>query len=89
MFSMISITMFSSGACADSCRELLYRSESRLIRLVSSFSRPIGRQFVYAFATVIAVQNMEASGTVVKDQEVEFKALEGSLSMMSKGMCLL
>ncbi len=30
---------------------------------------------------------MEASGTVVKDQEVEFKALEGSLSMMSKGAC--
>ena len=30
---------------------------------------------------------MEASGTVAKDQEVEFKALEGSLSMMSKGAC--
>lgn len=34
--------------------------------------------------TVLAVQNMEASGTVAKTQEVEFKALEGSLSMMSK-----
>ncbi|TDL23697.1 hypothetical protein BD410DRAFT_720943 [Rickenella mellea] len=33
---------------------------------------------------LIAVQNMDASGTVAKDQEVEFKALEGSLSMMSK-----
>ncbi|TDL26135.1 hypothetical protein BD410DRAFT_784176 [Rickenella mellea] len=33
---------------------------------------------------LIAVQNMDASGTVVKDQEVEFRALEGSLSMMSK-----
>lgn len=33
---------------------------------------------------VLAVQNMEASGTVAKTQEVEFKALEGSLSMMSK-----
>lgn len=27
---------------------------------------------------------MEASGTVAKEQEIEFKALEGSLSMMSK-----
>lgn len=34
---------------------------------------------------VLAVQNMEASGTVVKDQEIEFNALCGSLSMMSKG----
>jgi len=33
----------------------------------------------------LAVQNMEASGTVDKTQEIEFKALEGSLSMMSKG----
>lgn len=35
--------------------------------------------------SVLAVQNMGASGTVVKDQEIEFNALEGSLSMMSKG----
>ena len=35
--------------------------------------------------SVIAVQNMEASGIVAKEQEVEFRALEGSLSMMSKG----
>ena len=28
---------------------------------------------------------MEASGSVAKSQEIEFKALEGSLSMMSKG----
>ena len=34
---------------------------------------------------VLAVQNMEASGTVAKAQEIEFKALEGSLNMMSKG----
>jgi hypothetical protein len=34
---------------------------------------------------VLAVQNMEASGTIAKSQEIEFKALEGSLSMMSKG----
>ena len=34
---------------------------------------------------VLAVQNMEASGSVAKSQEIEFKALEGSLSMMSKG----
>jgi len=28
---------------------------------------------------------MEASGTVAKDQDIEFNALEGSLTMMSKG----
>ncbi|CAL1717262.1 unnamed protein product [Somion occarium] len=33
---------------------------------------------------LLAVQNMEASGTVAKEQDIEFKALEGSLSMMSK-----
>jgi osomolarity two-component system, sensor histidine kinase SLN1 len=33
---------------------------------------------------LLAVQNMEASGAVAKTQEIEFKALEGSLSMMSK-----
>ncbi|KAL4251564.1 hypothetical protein ABKN59_006690 [Abortiporus biennis] len=33
---------------------------------------------------LLAVQNMEASGTIAKTQEIEFKALEGSLSMMSK-----
>ncbi|KAF8075156.1 hypothetical protein FPV67DRAFT_1476207 [Lyophyllum atratum] len=33
---------------------------------------------------LLAVQNMEASGTVAKEQEIEFNALEGSLSMMSK-----
>ncbi|PPQ93876.1 hypothetical protein CVT25_013585 [Psilocybe cyanescens] len=33
---------------------------------------------------LLAVQNMEASGTVAKDQEIEFHALCGSLSMMSK-----
>lgn len=34
---------------------------------------------------VLAVQNLEASGIVSKSQDIEFKALEGSLSMMSKG----
>ena len=34
---------------------------------------------------VLAVQNMEASGAVAKEQEIEFNALEGSLGMMSKG----
>lgn len=38
---------------------------------------------------VLAVQNMEASGTVARDQEIEFNALCGSLSMMSKGMTSL
>ncbi|KAG5653606.1 hypothetical protein H0H81_011978 [Sphagnurus paluster] len=33
---------------------------------------------------LLAVQNMEACGTVAKEQEIEFSALEGSLSMMSK-----
>ncbi|KAF7795011.1 hypothetical protein EIP86_006155 [Pleurotus ostreatoroseus] len=33
---------------------------------------------------LLAVQNMAASGIVVKEQEIEFKALQGSLSMMSK-----
>ncbi|TFK71678.1 hypothetical protein BDN72DRAFT_895509 [Pluteus cervinus] len=33
---------------------------------------------------LLAVQNMAASGTVAKEQEIEFNALEGSLSMMSK-----
>ncbi|KDQ26517.1 putative Tco5 histidine kinase [Pleurotus ostreatus PC15] len=33
---------------------------------------------------LLAVQNMDASGTIAKTQEIEFKALEGSLSMMSK-----
>lgn len=40
-------------------------------------------------SVVLAVQNMEASGTVAKAQEIEFKALEGSLSMMSKGLSFL
>ncbi|KAI0058853.1 hypothetical protein BV25DRAFT_1918961 [Artomyces pyxidatus] len=33
---------------------------------------------------LLAVQNMEASGVVPRAQDIEFKALEGSLSMMSK-----
>lgn len=33
---------------------------------------------------LLAVQNMAASGVVIKDQEIEFKALQGSLGMMSK-----
>lgn len=31
---------------------------------------------------------MEAAGVIGKTQEIEFKALEGSLSMMSKGVLL-
>ena len=34
---------------------------------------------------VLAVQNMAASGTVAQKQEIEFTALKGSLTMMSKG----
>ncbi|EIN11063.1 hypothetical protein PUNSTDRAFT_85601 [Punctularia strigosozonata HHB-11173 SS5] len=33
---------------------------------------------------LLATQNMAASGVIQKSQEIEFKALEGSLSMMSK-----
>jgi len=36
--------------------------------------------------SVLAVQNMEAAGAIAKEQELEFYALEGSLSMMSKGI---
>jgi osomolarity two-component system, sensor histidine kinase SLN1 len=36
-------------------------------------------------ATVLATQNMAATSVVQKSQEIEFKALEGSLGMMSKG----
>lgn len=37
---------------------------------------------------MLAVQNMEASGAITKRFEIEFNALEGSLSMMSKGKML-
>ena len=33
---------------------------------------------------LLAVQNMATSGAIAKGQEIEFKALEGNLSMMSK-----
>jgi len=36
---------------------------------------------------VLAVQNMVAYNAVSKIHEVEFKALESSLNMMSKGGC--
>ena len=35
---------------------------------------------------MLATQNMEAGGAVPKAQEIEFRALQGSLGMMSKGM---
>jgi osomolarity two-component system, sensor histidine kinase SLN1 len=34
---------------------------------------------------VLAVQNIEASGSVIKPLELEFNALTGSLTVMSKG----
>jgi hypothetical protein len=40
---------------------------------------------MYTIFTVLAVQNMDASDMVSKGQEIEFNALEGSLTMMSKG----
>lgn len=36
---------------------------------------------------MLAVQNMVAYNAVSKTHEVEFKALESSLNMMSKGGC--
>ena len=33
---------------------------------------------------MLAVQNMAAEGTFARTQDIEFRALEGSLSMMSK-----
>ncbi|KZT07233.1 uncharacterized protein LAESUDRAFT_742984 [Laetiporus sulphureus 93-53] len=33
---------------------------------------------------LLAVQNMEANGSIARSQDIEFNALEGSLSMMSK-----
>ena len=41
---------------------------------------------VLIIALVLAVQNMDAHGTVPMGQEIEFSALEGSLNMMSKGV---
>jgi len=38
---------------------------------------------------VLAVQNIEASGTVIKPLELEFNALSGSLTVMSKGLNVL
>lgn len=40
------------------------------------------------FGTVLAVQNMSTQ-PIPKGQEIEFNALEGSLSMMSKGACFV
>lgn len=37
----------------------------------------------------MAVQNIEASGTIAKPLELEFSALSGSLTVMSKGMMKL
>lgn len=56
----------------------------RLIPHVGLFSIGSG-MLINIVSLVLAVQNMEASCSVAKSQEIEFKALEGSLSMMSKG----
>lgn len=42
------------------------------------------RLIIRVTSIVLATQNMEASGVVPQAQEIEFKALEGSLAMMSK-----
>ncbi|KAL0953952.1 hypothetical protein HGRIS_005113 [Hohenbuehelia grisea] len=69
---------------ADSKRRLT-SSECPSIQLVSNLGWFTCRFVSFTpFVPVLAVQNMAASGTVAKEQEIEFKALEGSLSMMSK-----
>jgi hypothetical protein len=61
-----------------------YRSAFHSIQLVRDTTHICG-VCSGTSVSVLAVQNMDASGTVDKSQELEFKALEGSLSMMSKG----
>jgi len=51
----------------------------------SVFSFPWLRVLNLIMPIVLAVQNLEASGTVSKEFEFEFDALMGSLTMMSKG----
>ncbi|KAF4592996.1 hypothetical protein EYR38_008703 [Pleurotus pulmonarius] len=46
------------------------------------------REHVRVPLNTASVQNMEASGAITKRFEIEFNALEGSLSMMSKGKVL-
>ncbi|THH17447.1 hypothetical protein EW146_g3364 [Bondarzewia mesenterica] len=48
------------------------------------FLSPLPSLVVLFRPAVLAVQNIEASGVVPQEQDIEFKALEGSLSMMSK-----
>ncbi|KAH8995058.1 hypothetical protein EDB86DRAFT_2804879 [Lactarius hatsudake] len=60
---------------ADSKRRLTSRGRGAQVRV------PLN-------TALLAVQNMEASGIVPRAQEIEFKALEGSLGMMSKGKCI-
>lgn len=43
----------------------------------------------YVFLVVLAVQNMEATGQVARAQDIEWTALSGSLSMMSKGKFII
>ena len=87
--------------CPDAFCARRYRSACRSIPRVSRLSLSLSLALALASwlwrartrdadrlvrgPAVLATQNMEASGVVPKAQEIEFKALEGSLSMMSKG----
>lgn len=57
--------------------DLLWLTRIRLIQL--SLTDGI------MFYVVLALQNLEATGSIKKAQELEWVAMGGSLSMMSKG----
>ena len=63
------------SSCASQHRPCVFT-----LLLVTSLGK--GLHAICSIDAVLAVQNMQASGTVTQD--IEFKALEGSLSMMSK-----
>ena len=86
MSSMISHLFTTHAWQSSDVTGCMHRSESHWTLHVSHYVQSyfLNDELNNLFA-VIAVQNMEASNTIQKDQEVEFSALSGSLSMMSKG----
>jgi hypothetical protein len=59
------------------------------LNTASKYARPLIWNYVLMDdVIVLAVQNIEASGTVSKPLELEFNALSGSLTVMSKGKLL-
>lgn len=85
MFFMMSHCFLNNFSLLSNNVLCHYRCEFRLILLVSHLSHYIVGSNL-SLLLVLAVQNMGASGTIAKEQEIEFSALEGSLSMMSKGL---